>query len=292
MFGKESALTVHRGTIHEYLGMSLDFSKKGKVIINMKDYITTILSQAPENMLGTARKPASNFLFTINNDSPDYLTKDTADLFHTMVAKLLFLCKRARPDIQTAISFLCTRVKHPDIDNYKKLGRVIKYFRATIDIVLTLESDNLQIIKWWVDASFACHHDMRSHTGAIMTLGNKAEYATSKRQKLNTRSSNEGELVAVNDVMSQILWTRNFLISQNFNVDDCIIYQDNQSAILLENHSKGSSSKRTRHISIRYFFVKDRIEKGEMRVEYYNTQKMVDFFTKPLQGTLFIKYRN
>ena len=69
-----------------------------------------------------------------------------------------------------------------------------------------------------------------------------------------------------------------------------MVYQDNQSAMLLENNGRGSSSKRTRHINIRYFFVTDRIKEGEMRVEYCPTGDMVaDYFTKPLQGSLFRK---
>jgi hypothetical protein len=158
---------------------------------------------------------------------------------------------------------------------------------------LTLEASSLQIVKWWVDASFAVHKDMRSHTGGSMTLGKGIIYGTSTRQKLNTRSSTEAELVAANDVMPQILWTRYFLEAQGYGVTDSIIYQDNQSSILLEKNGRASSSKRTRHINIRYFFVTDRITAGEVSVEYCPTGIMVaDFFTKPLQGCLFTRLRD
>ena len=293
VFGMEAPLTVNRGKHHEYLGMNLDFSQEHKVIITMRDYIQGILNEAPDDMSGTASSPAASHLFMVNNQDPEYLDNRTAELFHTMVAKLLFLSKRACPDIQLAISFLCTRVKNPSTDDYKKLCRVIKYLRGTNNIELTLQCDNLQIIKWWADASFACHPDMRSHTGGLMSLGKGAAYTTSVRQKLNTRSSTEAELVAVNDVLPQILWTRNFMMAQGFKTCDNTLFQDNRSAILLENNGRGSSSKRTRHIDVRYFFITDRIEKGEVRVEYCSTDKMAaDFFTKPLQGSLFIHWRN
>jgi len=142
VFGTEAALTVHRGKVHDYLGMIFDFTIQGKVVITMEEYIQTILSDVPEDMSGTARTPASAFLFEINNKNPEYLTIHKANEFHTLVAKLLFLCKRARRDIQTAVSFLYTRVKKPDVDDYKKLGRVIKYLRGTDNIKLTLESKN------------------------------------------------------------------------------------------------------------------------------------------------------
>lgn len=79
-------------------------------------------------------------------------------------------------------------------------------------LVLTLEADRLDVVKWWVDSSFAVHKDMRSHTGGAMSLGKGAVYATSTWQKLNTRSSTEAELVGANDVLPQVLWTRYFLL--------------------------------------------------------------------------------
>jgi hypothetical protein len=167
-FGKEAPLTIMRGKTHDYLGMTLDYSVEGKVQIKMFDYIENMLKELPVDMDGESATPAPNHLFEVNSEK---LEKDKADMFHHNVAKLLFLCKRARPDIQTAVAFLCTRVKGPDADDYKKLARVMKYLNGTADMPLTLESDNINIMKWWVDASFAVHPDMKSHTGGVMSLG-------------------------------------------------------------------------------------------------------------------------
>jgi hypothetical protein len=290
-FGKEAPLTIMRGKVHEYLGMTLDYSLKGKVQIKMIDYIQGMLTEIPADMGGEAATAAGSHLFEVDPKATP-LDEETATMFHHFVAKLLFLCKRARPDIQTAIAFLSTRVKGPDVDDYKKLSRVMKYLRGTVSMPLTLEAQNMSIVKWWVDASYAVHPDMKSHTGGTMSLGKGTIYNTSTRQKLNTKSSTESELVGVNDVMPQILWTRYFLEAQGYGVKDSIIYQDNQSSILLEKNGRGSSSKRTRHINIRYFFVTDRIQSKEVSVEYCPTGEMIaDFFTKPLQGSLFRKFR-
>ena len=86
----------------------------------------------------------------------------------------------------------------------------MRYLRGTRRMPLTLEADNMHVIKWWVDASFAVHNDMKSHTGTVMSLGKGAAYASSTEQKLNTRNSTEAELVGVNDIMPQVLWTRYF----------------------------------------------------------------------------------
>ena len=109
-------------------------------------------------MDGESATPAANHLFQVNELGAEPLGNEKATMFHHNVAKLLFLCKRARPDIQTAVAFLCTRVKSPDVDDYKKLCRVMRYLRGTKTMPLaTLEADSLNVVKWWVDASFAVH---------------------------------------------------------------------------------------------------------------------------------------
>ena len=291
-FGKEAPISISRGKVHEYLGMTLDYATPGKVKIIMTDYVEKMLADLPADMRGEAATPAADHLFTVN-ENPEKLLEEKAQFFHHYVAKGLFLCKRARPDIQTAIAFLSTRVKSPDTDDYRKLARMMQYLRKTRHLFLTLEADNLNVIKWWADGSFAVHGDMRSHTGGAMSMGRGVVYGTSTRQKLTTRSSTEAELVAVDDIMSQVLWTRYFLEAQGYGIDDNVIYQDNMSTMLLVNNGRGSSSKRTRHINIRYFFVTDRVKKNEVRVEYCPTGDMVaDYFTKPLQGSLFKKMRD
>jgi hypothetical protein len=291
-FGEKAPLTVTRGKVHEYLGMTIDYTVPGKVMISMKEYIQSMLDALPDDMGGESATPAGNHLFQVN-DHGTKLDEDKAIMFHHNTAKLLFLCKRARPDVQPPVAFLCTRVKEPDQDDYKKLARVMRYLRGTPEQVLTLEASNMNIVKWWVDASFAVHPDMRSHTGAMMSMGRGAIYASSTRQKINTRSSTEGELVGVNDTLPQIVWTRNFLEAQGYNMAPSDVYQDNQSAMLLEKNGKASSSRRTRHINIRYFFVTDRVAKGEIIIRYCPTKEMLaDFFTKPLQGTPFRKFRD
>ena len=123
-------------------------------------------------------------------------------------------------------------------------------------------------------------------------MGKGVIFSFSKKQKLVTKSSTEAELVGVDDVLPQVIWTRNFLIAQGWAVNDNLVYQDNQSAILLEKNGVASSSRRTRHIDIRFYFVKDRVASGEISVEYCPTDDMwADYFTKPLQGAKFMFFR-
>eukprot|EP00957_Ditylum_brightwellii_P149244 11366313-Ditylum_brightwellii.AAC.1 len=138
-------MTVTRGKIHDYLGMKLDFTSTGKVMIDMVKYINKMLLELPPKFDDEAATPAANHLFTINNQAEN-LDKEKAHLAYHNIAKLIFLCQQARPDIQTSMAFLSTRVKSPDTDDWKKLICTMKYLRATKDILLTLEADSLDQI--------------------------------------------------------------------------------------------------------------------------------------------------
>ena len=108
-----------------------------------------------------------------------------------------------------------------------------------------------------------------------------------------TRSSTEAELVAVDDTAALILWTKLFMEQQGYPIKENIVYQDNKSAILLEKNGKCSSGSRTRALDIRYFFVTDQVEKGNISIEYCHTNEMTgDFMTKPLLGQAFRKFRD
>jgi hypothetical protein len=103
-----------------------------------------------------------------------------------------------------------------------------------------------------VDASFGMHHDVRGHTGATMTLGKGMMYSSSNRQQINTQSSTEAGLVRAEEAITGVSWVRNFIESQGIAITDNVIYQDNQSAMLLENNRTILAGKQTRDINIRF----------------------------------------
>ncbi len=272
--------------------MTFDFSTKGKLSLDMIDNVESIVDDFPIKFkpTDTADTPAAENLFAAG-DSPN-LDKKHAQTFHTFVAKGLFVCKRARPDIHTAVAALSTRVKQPNQDDWKKLVRLIKYLNGTRYDKLILSADNLHVIKWYVDAAFAVHPDFKSHTGGVMTYGTGAPITMSRKQKLNTRSSTEAELVGADDASVMILWTKLFMEAQGYEIQKNILYQDNKSTILLENNGKRSSSKRTRAFNIRYFFLTDQVTKNNLMIEYCPTTEMDgDYMSKPLQGNLFRKFK-
>jgi hypothetical protein len=182
-------------------------------------------------------------------------------------------------------------VKKPDEDNWGKLKRVLKYLKGTLFIKLTLSASNLVNIRWWVDVSYNVHDDCKEHTGGMVVVGKEgkgAPLSTCRKQKLNVRSSCEGELVGIDDVLPSILWMRYFLESQGYTIEENILYQANKSTILLANNGRWSSSKRTKHIKSRYFYIKDKVDQGEVSIQHQPMDKMwSDVLTKPKQGKGF-----
>jgi hypothetical protein len=204
-------ITVNRGLVHDYLGMDFDYSMPGTVQISMIKHLQKVFDEFPDDIGKPASTPASDHLFRVRD--PDeveklgkYLSEEQAAHFHHTVAQLLFISSRVRRDIQTAVSFLTTRVKRPDEDDWGKLKRVLKYLKGTMHMKLRLTVQNIGTIRWWVDASYNAHDDCRGQTGAMMSLGEGAVVSKSTKQKLNVQSSSEGELVGIDDALPWILW--------------------------------------------------------------------------------------
>ena len=292
MYGTYGEVKATTGKKHDYLGMTIDFSEPGVVKIDMIDYLAKMLDEFPVDFDEMKNVPSAAPADLFQAGNSDLLDPKHGEVFHTFTAKLLFACKRARPDMQTLTTVLCTRVKGPTVDDWNKLLQGLKFIHQTVNDKLILRVDDIRIINWWVDASFAVHPDMRSHTGGVMSFGSGAPIAMSAKQKLNARSSTDAELIGADDVMSDLLWSKLFMEAQGIEVRENILHQDNKSAIILEQNGKASSGKRTRALNIRFFFIHDQINQGNLRVVYCPTKDMRgDFFTKPLQGKLFHEHR-
>ena len=287
-FGK---LTVTRGKKHEYLGMNVVL-KDRFFEISMKKQIEEAIEVFGEEISGLVTSPCARHLLETREDAKQ-LDERKKEIFHTVTAKLLYIEKRARPDIETAISYLTTRVDKSDEDDWKKLKRVIQYLKQTIDDVRIIGCENLQNLYTWVDAAYGVWSNMRSQTGGCMSMGVGMVHCKSSKQKLNTKSSTESEIVGMSDYVPYNLWFRNFMMAQGYEIKKNIVYQDNQSAMKMEINGRNSCTGNSRHIDIRYFFTKDRIDKKEMTVEYCSTEEMIaDYFTKPLQGKPFKFFRD
>ena len=136
----------------------------------------------------------------------------------------LFVTKRARLDIALTIAFLCTRVSKSTIQDWNKLTRLLKYLHSTIDMPRILQATDLTVMHTWVDASYAVHSGMKSHTGACMSMGRGVFNVKSSKQKLNTKSSTESELVGASDYLPWVIWMTHFMKYQGYTISTNIFY--------------------------------------------------------------------
>jgi hypothetical protein len=222
-----------------------------------------MIEDFPSKLEGIGTFPWTNMLFTVDPNSKK-LDDERARIFHTFVMKGMFLCKRARQDIQPGIAFLATQTSEPNEGDWAKLVKILTFLRATRDEVRSMKADDTQSIKRHVDAAFAVHKDYNSHTGATMTLGEGVLCSVSTKQKVMSRSSTEAELVGLDDVISKVLWSKLFIEAQGHQVRTTIIYRDNTSSMKLEENGKASAGKRTRHFNIKHFYITDLIQQNKV----------------------------
>ena len=276
---------INEGSVNAYLGMRIRDTEDG-IEVDMITYIDECLEWS--KVTGVAITPASANLFEVSDGDP-LLEEDKQEDFHTGVAKLLYLAKRARPDILPAVSFLTSRVGKVTEKDVFKLQRVFKFLRYSRDKVMRFKKGvEVPELFAYVDAGYGIHTEGESRSGLVVTLNGTPVIWKTSKQSIVTKSSTEAELVALSDGSTDILWARELLISQGYEMGAIDVGEDNQSVlVMLEKRRFGNA--RTKHINIRYFFVVDRIKSGELKMVYVPTDLMVaDFMTKPLTGSQFI----
>jgi hypothetical protein len=286
-------MTVTRGREHTFLGMRIRYTDENTAVITMKDYLEEAITESGLDISRPASTPANRTIFEVD-DTSEPLSREESEAFHSVSAKLLYVSLRAQVDLLLAIAFLCTRVSKSTKQDQSKLKRVLQYIKGTMDLEYTVGADDMGKIRTWVDASYAVHPDMRrSHTGGTMSFGCGGILCKSSKQKLNTKSSTEAEFVGASDYLPNTIWVKNFLEAQGYKIEENVFKQDNESAIRLERNGRTSARPKSRHINVRYFWMKDRVKSEGIKVRHCPTLQMVgDFFTKPLQGALFRKFRD
>jgi hypothetical protein len=279
-------ITLHDGDIQNYLGMTLDFTIEDQVTITMPKYIDDILLFA--DVTGTASSPTGSDFYDVDPNSP-VLPASESKRFHTLVAKLLYLAKRARPDFLLATSFLASRVKCATQQDYAKVIRAYKYLAGTRDVGMRLSVSDPIVVTTYIDVSHCSLPDFRSQASDYVTLGAGPVLASSTSLKVNTKASTESELYGVSENLGSAIGIQQFLYYQGIETGPVILKEDNISTITMMKNGRGSS-KRSKHIDIRTYWMKNLIDLGKLIVEYCPAALMLaDFNTKPYRGLTYYK---
>ena len=300
-FIKQKLSETYIITINEnmnyYLGMHLIRDRKNRSLtLSQSGYIDEMLERYDINT--TLEKfPTTPMAYFINKDKQQVITYlDATGIkdFQSRIGSLLYLAIMTRADILFATTMLSRKCKAPTNLDLKAVNRILYYIAGTRDKGLKFQSDDGVKLYATVDVSYACHEDMKSHTGLTLHIGNRsgAYQSQSKKQTIIADSSTVAELIGTHAASKEILWARRFLASVKYPQEfPTIMYEDNMSTIsMIKNKSNG---KRTKHVELRYTIIRDHVTKQLIAVEWMPTKDMTaDMLTKALAPDPFQHLRS
>jgi hypothetical protein len=277
-----------------FLGLNIKINEpEGDLSIRQTGYLETILEQYESEIpKGPHLTPCNELIFK-PKDTGDLLKPVNVTKYMSKLMRVRYLV-RTRPDIELAISVLTTKSRNPTQGDMNRLDTVIRYLASTKTLGLKIRKSDLKIFAYF-DAAHAVYENRRSHSGSIFTSGEEgnAVHCKSQIQSIVTTSSTEAELVAVYDDLDRLIWLRRVIEFLGINQGTTVIYQDNTSTITMMYMGRGSSGSNTRHIDIRYFFIKELIDNKTFKIEHLPRENMIaDFFASPRVGQAFRKTRD
>jgi len=201
-------ITVVCDRFQSYLGINVEVQDHA-VVVDMIYYINQLLSEVDMPLI-SYKTPAVKECFHATKESPS-LDGAGKKKFHTIITKFLHLAKRAWPDLLSATSFLCRRVKQPTKMDQQKLLRLLGYFQSPKSMKYNLIPSQPLGVTSHIDAAFAAHDDSKSHSGMVIFVVGMLVFASSKKQTCVTKSPTESELVALTDNIGMLSYLRNLL---------------------------------------------------------------------------------
>jgi histone deacetylase 1/2 len=281
-----------------FLGLNLSVHKDGETIVlhvDQSGYLQSLLDMYEEELskLRDAVTPCDENVFK-PIDEGDMAETINITEFMSKLMRVRYLV-RTRPDIELAISALTTKSRAPTKGDMKRLNRVLCYLRGTKTICIIIRPVEDLKIYAYMDAGYAVHPKMESHSGVIVTMGKFGPpiHYKSLKQKLVTTSSTEAELVAIYDALDFIIWMREIMDFLGWPQGTTTIFQDNTSTICMAHMGRGSAGSHTRHIKLRYFWIKQFIDDKTFSIEHLPTDNMIaDFFASPRMGQFYRKMRD
>nr|GEW57926.1 retrovirus-related Pol polyprotein from transposon TNT 1-94 [Tanacetum cinerariifolium] len=201
--------------------------------------------------------------------------------YHGMIGTLLYL-KASRPDLQFAICMCAQYQARPTEKHVHAVKRIFRYLRGTVNRGLWYPKNSSVALTAFVDADHAgCQDTHRSTSGSVQFLEERLISWSSKRQKSAAISSTEAEYITLSGCCAQILWMHSQLSDYGLGFNKIPMYCDNKSVIALCCNNVQHS--RSKHIGIRYHFIKEQVENGLIELYFVNTEyQLADVFTKAL----------
>ena len=288
-----------------YLGLNIQRNRKLKqIFINQPGYIDdlvntyklpTDLPSYPSTPMRVDYGSRSASLTSSHLAAMDaLLSPSKVQEFQSRVGACSYLAMQSRPDILFAVNTLARKTKAPNQEDLDAINRVLNYVVGTKHLGLLLNSGEGIKLYATVDASYASHSDFKSHTGCTLHLGRHSASFRSltKKQTVMADSSTVAEYIGIHLAAKEVMWTRNFLFELGFEqLQATTVFEDNQSTIKLI--SKPGNGNKTKHIDLRFNFIRDQVAQSTIQIEYLPTTEMIsDILTKPLGTSSFVYLRS
>uniref|UniRef100_A0A2N9HGM7 CCHC-type domain-containing protein n=1 Tax=Fagus sylvatica TaxID=28930 RepID=A0A2N9HGM7_FAGSY len=275
------------GPLKYFLGLQIDYKPSG-FFVHQTKYAMDVLSR--HNM--TTCKPCSSPFV-----SPSKMASDLVELlpdptpYRSLVGALQYLTF-TRPDLSFAVNSLCQHMQSPTSAHMVAAKRVLRYVRGSLSHGLLFQPGPMHLTVF-TDADWAGNPvDRRSTTGFLVFLGNNLITWASKKQPTVSRSSTEAEYRSLAVGAAEVAWIRMLLRDLHVFLSECpLIWCDNTSAISLA--SNPVFHARTKHVEVDYHFVRERVVRGDLKVQFIPTvDQLADLLTKALPTPRFVQLAN
>lgn len=278
------------GPLTYYLGTKIEYElSNGIMKLSQHTHIEKILEKFSMSDCNPMRTPMEKGLCL-----PQEIKELTQKPYREMLGSLMYLMLSVRPDICYQIGYMGRFQNSPGDIHWTALKRIVRYIKGSKDLELVYQ-DNLNDdeLIGFADADWASDGtDRKSVSGFVFKVFGCPVSWGSKKQNVVATSSSEAEYIALSNAVSEGIWIRGILIDLQILSESkpIVIYEDNRGCIGI---AKNSDSKRSKHIDVKYHFIRDYISKGIIKVEEIPTDLQVaDMFTKALPTCKFTKFRD
>ena len=269
--------------------MKIERDSAGDFFINQRKYIEDVIETAGVVNAKDSKLPLDIGYYKLEHSK----AFEDKELYQKIIGQLLYISVNTRPDIAATVSILGRKVSAPSETDWTELKRCVKYLKGTITLKLRCSfSKSLEGLKGYCDADWAeDNKDRKSNSGYLFTYNGGTISWCSRKQNCVALSTAEAEYVSMTEASKEVLWIVSLLRDFGEVVELPVkISEDNQSALKMLDNEKYSN--RTKHMDIKFHFVKHHVMNGNIMFHYCPTEDMTaDLLTKPLQGTRIMKLR-
>lgn len=274
---KEFKITVK--PVSYYLGLEIERSEDGSIKISQQAYAKKILERFGFQDCKPVSTPMIKEPDVPKESRESYITDFP---YRQAVGALMYLMVGTRPDLAFSVSYLSRSLDCVTAEDVTRLKRVLRYIAGTINLGIIYRPDLNSSLKCYCDADFGgCCKTGRSTSGVVVMYAHGAISWLSQRQAMTATSTTEAELVAATDATKEIIWLTNLYYSMGWTIKLPVLHVDNQSTVKLTQNPE--LHHRTKHIKVKYFFVREKVLEGALQVQYVPAEmQLADLLTKPL----------